>query len=334
MSDSSRKEAPDQRDDDPGDNYEEEVESPGKPWTVDTEISSTDDDFQKKVAELKLVDALLDSMSNRSVDEREQRIRGVMQAIHGPVRVAQPKVYLARWMPLAAAAAAILIAVALFSVHSARNALASGVLSAVNKASSMSIDRVYAIQRVLGSQSGDDPPRGTLYLRGREGLLVIWGGAILGRDRSQFWLLTEQQHVTVSDSFDWIDADGSRDQVGVRFLQELSLSSIHVPLMQLASVAELMQHDYEVSLSRVWLNGEAVDLLAGQRRSPASELPRTIQLWADAESRIIRRAELSWEPGNVVILELAAAESIPADWYSYSAHCSGEPIVRRISSGK
>ena len=333
MSDPAWQDSFDPQDNDPVDNHDGEVESPGEPGMVDSTISSTDEEFQEEVAELKLVDALLDSMSDRAADQREHRIRSVMQAIRGRVRAGQPKIRLARWMTITAAAT-LLIAVTLFSVHLARNTLADEVLSAVNRASAVSIDRVYTVRRVLGSRGSDNLPQGTLYLRGREGLLLIYQDAILGRSGGQFWLLTEQQHVTVADSFDWIDAEGSHDQVGVRFFQELSFNSVQVPLMQLASVAELMQYDYEVELTRVRLDGKAVDLLVGRRRSSAPELPESIRLWADTESRIIRRAELAWGPANAIILELTSEESVPADWYSYSAHCRGEPIVRRIPSGR
>jgi hypothetical protein len=333
MSDPARQDDSDRREHDPVDNHALEAESTGEPGMVDSTISSTDEEHQYEVAELNLVDALLDSMSDRAARERQRRVRSVMQAIGEEVRVGQPRSHLTRWMTIAAVAAAFLIAVALFSVHSARNALANEVLSAVNRASAVSIDRVYTVRRVLGSPGRNDLPRGTLYLRGREGLLLIWGDAILGRTGAQFWLLTDGRHVTVAESFDWIDAEGVGDQVGVRFFQELSLNSVHVPLMQLASVAELMQYDYELELTRVRLDGEAADLLVGRRRSSAIELPERIRLWADADSRIVRRAELAWDPANAVIFELAPEESVPADWYSYSAHCNGEPIVRRIPSG-
>ena len=230
-----------------------------------------------------------------------------MEAVREPSRARPPKSHLARWFTFAAVAASFLLAITLFSIQSARNTLANEVLSAVNKASSASTDRVYSVRRVLSSSGENSLPRGTLYLRGREGFVVTWGDAVLGRNDDQFWLVASGQHVTVADSFDWIDADSSRDQLGLGILQELSLRSQHVPLMQLASVAELMECDYEVDLSRVQLDGEAVDLLVGKRQSAASGLPMNIRLWADIQSRIIRRVELDWGPGNAIILELSPA---------------------------
>ncbi len=326
MSHSSWKDDADQRHNERADGEDDNVDFSREPQ----ERCPEDEATQKEVADLLLVDALLASMSEHAAQEREHRIQIVMEAVRAPSLARQPKSHLARWFTLAAVAVSFLMAITLFSIQSARNTLANEVLSAVNKASSTSTDRVYAVRRVLSSSGENDLPRGTLYLRGREGFVLTWGDAVLGRHGDQFWLVASQQHVTVADSFDWIDADSSRDQLGLGIMQELSLRSLHVPLMQLASVAELMQYDYEVHLSRVRLDGEAVDLLVGERRSAASGLPMNIRLWADIHSRIIRRAELDWGPGNAIFLELTSGEPVPRQWYDYSAHCVGEPIVRHI----
>lgn len=288
---------------------------------------------QQEIADLLLVDALLANMSEGAAQEREQRIRNVMQAVREPSRTRWRQGHLARWCTIAAVAAVFLLAITLFSIQSARNTLANEVLSAVNKASSVSTDRVYSVRRVLASEGEDKLPRGTLYLRGREGFVVAWGDAVLGRHDDQFWLVASGKHVTVADSFDWIDADSTRDQLGLGILRELSLRSQHVPLMQLASVAELMECDYEVDLSRVQLDDQAIDLLVGKRKSAASELPMNIRLWADIQSRIIRRVELDWGPDNSIILELRSGEPVSRQWYSYSTHCVGKPIVRHIPAG-
>ncbi len=329
MSHSSSKDNGDQRHNEWADGGDERLD----PSRDRQEHCSEEEATQKEVADLLLVDALLASMSDRAAGEREHRIQIVMEAVREPCLTRQPKSYLTRWFTFAAVAASLLIAVTLFSIQSGRNALANEVLSAVNIASSTPTDRVYSVRRVLSSSGENNLPRGSLYLRGREGFVVTWGGAVLGRNDDQFWLVASGQHVTVADSFDWIDADSSRDQLGVGILQELSLRSLHVPLMQLASVAELMQYDYEVELSRVRLDGEAVDLLVGKRQSTESGLPMNIRLWADVHSHIIRRAELDWGPSNAIFLELKSGEPVPRQWYNYSAHCIGEPIVRHIPLG-
>ena len=81
----------------------------------------------------------------------------------------------------------------------------------------------------------------------------------------------------LSDDFQWIDARSTHDKLGLRFIQELSLESRHIPLMQLASVAELMRYDYDVELNHDQLDHRSVDLLVGSRHA-RPELPVAIRL--------------------------------------------------------
>jgi hypothetical protein len=162
--------------------------------------------------------------------------------------------------------------------------------------------------------------------------VITWGEVVLGRAGNEFWLVSHGQHVTLSKNFDWIDSHDANDRLGINILQELSIQSRHVPLMQLASVAELMQHDYDVTLQQSTHKGQPVDLLEGIQSSIAQQLPECIRLWADPETRAILRAELTWGPGNYLVLELNKDKSVPAQWYSYLTHCDGEPQVRHIPS--
>ena len=280
-----------------------------------------------------LVDALLADMADGAVGEQDDRIRRVMDTIHDPAPTARPRKRFVRWSSLAAVAACLVIAVTLFWIQLSQKSLANEVLLAVNQVSAEATDRVYGIRRVLATTSDHDLAQGRLYLRGRSGFVITCGEVVLGRNGDQFWLVAPDQQVTLSEDFRWIDARSTDDELGLRIMQELSIESRHVPLMQLASVADLMQHDYEVTLSRSRFEGGSVDLLVGQRQSERTELPATIRLWADVASRIIQRAELSWGKDNAIILELAPAESIPEAWYCYETHCEGEPTVRRIPSG-
>jgi hypothetical protein len=294
------------------------------------EPSWKEDRVQHYLADVLLVEALLANMSDRVADEREDRIRKVMEAIHESAPSPRPRARFPRWPSLVAVAACLMIAVTLSWIQFSRHSLANEVLLAVNEVSSEATDRVYTIRRVLPGSDERDPPQGKLYLRGRSGFVITFGQVVLGRDADQFWLVAPDNKVTLSDSFHWIDAHATGDELGLRFMQELSLESRHIPLMQLASVAELMRHDYDVTLSHDRLGHREADLLMGQRRSSRSELPAVIRLWSDTDSRIIRRAELSWEPSNAIILELVPAEPVSLEWYSYRAHCHGTFAVRRI----
>jgi hypothetical protein len=293
-------------------------------------------------ADLSLIDALLTSLSVTAGVEREHRVRRVLAALDepsrhtwrgfGPVRWATP----ARWVTALAVAAAFLVAISIFWAQVSRHSLADDVLSAVNKACSTPIDRIYTIRRAVPGLDGSRLPRGRLYLRGREGLVITWGNVVLGRRGDQFWLVVDGKQVTLSDSFYWIDASSAGDQVGIGILQELSFESQYVPLMQLAAVAEMMQHDYDVSLSQAVLDGDTMDFLVGRRRAVAeaetANLPREIRLWAEVPSYMIRRAELVWAAENAIVLESVPAETVTVDWYDYPAHCDSAPVVRWIDA--
>jgi hypothetical protein len=299
------------------------VEVSRLPWWRETTA-------QHYLADLLLVDALLTNMADGEDGEREKRIRRVMEALDRDAPTPLPRVPLVRRSLIAATAACLLIAVTVFSLHFARDSLADEVLLAVNKVSARATDRVYAIRHTRGTTGGLVAHQARLYLRGRSGFVIKCGQGVLGRNADQFWLVDSRQQVTVSDDFHGIDARLTQDERGLRFLQELSLESRHIPLMQLASVAELMQHDYVVTLSQSRHDQRDVHLLVGHRRHSKSGLPSTIQLWADIDTRIIQRAELRWEQDSVVILDLLPDESVPPEWYSYQAHCHENPAARYV----
>jgi len=290
---------------------------------------------QHYLADLLLVDALLSRMAQGADEQRERRIRRVMNAIErsgidSPVPVPRSRAPLLRRSLIAASAACVLLAFTLFSLQFARDSLADDVLLAVDQATARETDRVYAICQTRGTSGEVVASQAKLYLRGRSGFVIKCGQGLLGRHGDRFWLVDSQQQVTVSDDFRRIDARLNQDELGLRFLQELSLESRHIPLMQLASVAQLMQQDYVVTLSRSQQGQDDADLLIGHRRHAGSGLPATIHLWADIETRIIQRAELRWEQDYVVILDLLPDESVPQDWYWFEAHCHPDSAIRRI----
>ncbi len=289
---------------------------------------------QRYLADLLLVDALLSNMSHDAARVREQRIRRVMQALDEPAAAVPARARMLRWAPLLTAAAVLLVVVLGSWIQFARQSLADDLLTAVNEVSAEAIDRVYSFQRVRAAGEPGGEPAGRLYLRGRAGFVIVCDQAVLGRNADQFWVVVPPQNVFLSHDFQWIDARATQDEVGLRFVQQLSLESRHIPLMQLASVAELMQHDYDVTVSRVQFGPRVADLLQGQRRSARTDLPAVIRLWSDHASRIIQRAELSWAPDNTLALELLPAEPVADQWYDYPAHCQGVPAVQHVPQGR
>ncbi len=287
---------------------------------------------QRELADLQLVDALLVNLAEQSDQQREHRVQRVMQQIATTAAAPSRRQRALRWATAALAAAASLALATLVLLQLNNRTLADEVLLEISKVSCVPADRVYGVTRQLPGTPAAELPHGTLYLRGHDGLVLTWGDVTLGRWGSEFWVVEQRHRVLLADSFNWIDQHATDDALGTAILKEVSLHSRHVPLMQLASVAELMQHDYEVQLTPAMLHGQTVDLLVGQRRRDSGELPLCIRLWADPRSRVVEKAELVWQPGNSVVLELDPAAHVERSWYDYAAHCEGPPQVRRVSA--
>jgi hypothetical protein len=311
---------------------DQDGDSPGSD-NVDDRLAEADNRFQQHLADLLLINALLTNLAEGSGDEREMRFQRVMRAVDEPAPSPRTRLRLRGWPTLLALAASLLIVVGVTLIQSGKNSLADEVLIAVHQASSEAINRVYAIQRLRSADDEREPIHGRLYLRGRIGFVVTCGDVALGRNADQFWLVTPDEQVILSDDFDWIDADWTTDELSLRFVQGLSQESRHFSLMELPSVARLMQSDYDVTLARGQLRDRTVDLLVGQRRSTRSELPETIQLWSKTDSRVVQRVELRYGNGNTITMAIEPNLTVPADWYSYHAHCGDDPQVRRIPSG-
>ena len=86
----------------------------------------------------------------------------------------------------------------------------------------------------------------------------------LGRNAQEYWLVDNNENVVIADNFQWMVAASERDQLELELLKELSVDSREVPLMQLSSVTQLMQHDYDIVLQGDVRDGdERVDKITG-----------------------------------------------------------------------
>ena len=290
-------------------------------------------------AELRLIDALLSSMSDRAARDRNARIRRVMDAIEDRPTATGVRVRQRGWQSLAAVAACLTVACTLFWFQSSRESRASDVLQEIGRVSLERIDRVYDFRRVLSTSGKSDQHQGRLYLRGCDGFVVVCDGVVLGRNTDEFWFVPPNGPVIVAEDFEWLVGQSEHEKLEIELLNALAIDSRSLPLVQLSSAVELMQHDYEVTLDVDKLHGGHVDVLVGRLRDEIKGLPDTIRLWSDRDSRIIQRAELEWKrgeersPANMVVLELLATEGVEADWYDHQAHHPPDRPLHRISSG-
>jgi len=278
--------------------------------------SRPEDQDPVHAAELQLIDALLSSMSRRAGGDRDARIRRVMDAVAETPTVPGKRTRSRLWQSLLAVAACLTLACTLSWVQFSRESRADDVLLAIAGVSQERIDRVYSVRRIVSTTGAPDQREGRLYLRGCEGLVIVCGDVVLGRNTDEFWFVLE-----------------------IGLLNTLAIDSRSLPLVQLSSAVELMRQDYEVTLDDEILHGQRVDVLVGTLRDRTSDLPDTIRLWSDKQSRTIDRAELEWRkprqrsPANIVILELIATERVGPDWYDRETHHRRGQPVHRISSG-
>jgi len=290
-------------------------------------------------AELRLIDGLLWSISDEAARDREGRIRRVMDAIDDRPDVSGRRARPRGWRSLVAVAACLTAACALFWIQFSQESRADDVLLEIGRVSSERIDRVYSFRRVLPTSGGADRHEGRLYLRGCDGFVITCGDVALGRNGDELWFVPRDGPVVVAEDFQWLVGESEHEQLEIELLNVLAIDSRILPLVQLSSAVELMRHDYDVALDADVLEGGRVDVLVGTLRDETKDLPDTIRLWSDRDSRIIRRAELQWRrpqeqsPANSVVLELTSAKGVGADWYNHEAHHLPGRQLHRISSG-
>lgn len=295
---------------------------------------------QVRAADLQLIDALLSSTSDHAVAERANRIKRVMEAIGGNRPSANTKRRMRQWPSLLAIAASLMIGLGLLWSQFAKDTRASDALQQIGEVAKEQVDRIYLLRRDVLRSDGEQRLEGELYLRGCDGFVLDCGHVVLGRNADEYWCIENDGEVVISENFRWMDAKSEHGKREVELLKELSIDSRNVPLMQLSSVIDLMQENYEVSLSsNVYHGKQRVDEVVATLQATTSKasdrwpgFPDTISLWSGADSHIIYRAELSWGSDNTLVLKLLPARPIPTDWYQHEAHHSADRPVRRIPS--
>jgi hypothetical protein len=326
--------------------WREKADQHSSAW-IDTDDSDSgsisqglplDDQTSARVADLQLLDAMLASMAGGIHGDQSSRIDRLMDAI--PDEAKQPELRpniqpslksrtsFFPWPTLIALAACFLAVCAFSSVLLMSESRAGALLPQINEVAIQSIDRVYNLRRTVQSPQGArEEISGRLYLRGVEGFVLTCGDAVFGRDASEFWFVSPSGEVIIAENFAWMIEKSEKQRQELGLLKELSLESTRVPLMELSSVVQLMQHDYQVTVNSGLRHGQqVVDELVGKRKSGNTELPDTIRLWSGAESRIIHFAQFIWgnekeiSPPNTLVFVLVDAVVVPTDWYRHEAH--------------
>lgn len=309
------------------------AESAGAPPT------SANEQVRRHIADQQLVDALLQSLADRDPRDTSNRIRRVMDAIAADglsPRTSNHRT--AKTWSLVGLAACLLVACTLLLMKSANESRANEILAQIRQVSLADTDRIY---HVFHSNSQHDAPfefLGKLYLRGTTGFVVQVDKIAVGRCGDEYWVVPPEGPIFVANSFNWLNSSSTRDMLELELLKDLSVTSHRAPLMQLSTIVEAIEGDYDFAVHRGTYDGlRRLDELSASRRPGNMELPSSIRLWFDADTKIVHTVELTWsvvdgQPlRHSVRFTLAPAENVADAWYQHAAHHTAGRLVRRVN---
>ncbi len=302
--------------------------------------TSADEEVRRHIADQQLVDAILRSLANVDRDDTSNRVRRVMAAIvaESPSPAAANHRTASMWS-LVGLAACLLVACTLLVMKSANESRATEILAQIRQVSLADTDRIY---HVFHSNSQHDAPfefLGKLYLRGTTGFVVEVKNYAVGRNGDEYWVVPAKGPVILAHDFNWLNSPSARDMLELELLKDLSVTSHRAPLMQLSTIVEAIEGDYDFAVHRGAYDGaRRLDELSASRRPANTELPTSIRLWFDAETKIVHTVELTWSVvedkplRHSVRFTLAPAENVADEWYQHAAHHAPDRPIRRVDA--
>ncbi len=292
---------------------------------------------RRRIADQQLVDALLQSLADRDSGDTSRRVQRVIEAI-GAESATPPTSthWTARIVSVFGLAACLLIAGTLLVIRSASESRAAEILAKIREVSLADTDRIYHVFHSNAEHDDRLEFRGKLYLRGTTGFVLRVDDLVFGRTGSEYWVVPPEGPVVLADDFGWLKTPSTQDALELALLKDLSVTSRRTPLMQLATIVELIEGDYDVSVRPGPQEApRRLDELSAVRRPADEELPATIRLWFDPETKTVYNVELTWSMGDGLSprhdmqFVLAPAEPITDEWYQHSAHHAADRPVRR-----
>lgn len=298
-----------------------------------------DERTRRYVADQQLVDALLRTLGTDDRPANSVRVRRVMDAI----RAESPELAFhrrtTRMLSLVGIAACALIAGTLLLLNSARELRASEILAKIAEASLANTDRIYRVYHSSAERDDASEYLGKLYLRGTTGFVVQVDDYAFGRNGNQYWVVPPAGSVIVANDFSWLNSPASREMLELELLKDLSVTSRRTPLVQLSTILKLIEEDYDIHVRAGGPDtGAQLDTLTATRRPADENLPASIRLSFDPETKVVHTVDLTWNIDRGKSLRhnlrfaLAPAEPVADDWYQHSAHYSGERAVELVSA--
>lgn len=301
---------------------------------------SANEQVRRHIADQQLVDALLQSLADRDPRDTSNRVRRVMDTIAAESpSLATSNHRAARMWSLVGLAACLLVAYTLLLMKLANESRANEILAQIRQVSLADTDRVYHVFHSSSQHAAPFEFLGKLYLRGTTGFVVQVNDCVVGRYGDEYWVVPPEGPIFVAHSFNWLNSSSTRDLLELQLLKDLSVASHRAPLMQLSTIVEAIEGDYDFAVHRGIYDGvRRLDELSASRRTANTELPMAIRLWFDAETKIVHTVELTWsvvagQPlRHSVRFALAPAENVADEWYQHTAHHAADRPVRRMDS--
>ncbi len=229
-----------------------------------------------------------------------------------------------RWGIASTVAAALLVAAMAFW-NIGRPAPASATVARALAHAEASRDRTYRVTLRFDAPL-DRTTEGTLHVRGGEQFLFRHPGPLgefhIGSGSEFCWFAPARGPVITSPDQKWLRewvARGGSD----------------MPFLQVTTVLRRLSQSYDLQPLRAgWPPGGGpwCQHVRGRRRDSSGMLPEGIDLWASADSGAVQRLEFTFEDDRPsllrsLVLQLAAEEPLPADWYEPGRHAPGRPLT-------
>jgi hypothetical protein len=297
-----------------------------------------EEQVRRHIADQQLVDALLQSLAETRHGNPSDRIRRLMDAIAAESPTPASANRTTGILSLIGVAACLMVASTLLLIKFSRESHANEVLTAIRQVSLADTDRIYQVFRTNSVHHHPSELLGKLYLRGTAGFVLQTGEVVCGRHENEYWMVPPEGPVVVASNFDWLDSESTTHALELELLKELSIASRRASLMQLSTIVELVQHDYDVVVRRgTHEDPLRLDELSATRRPADADLPASIRLWFDPDTKIVHSVELAGSvagresPRHGLRFVLAPAAPVADDWYRHATHHLGDRPVRRIS---
>ncbi len=203
---------------------------------------------------------------------------------------------------------------------------ASSVLQEAQKAAAELIDRTY---RVILSEAGERSQTRelTIHVRGKGRFVVqpVDGAYVMGSDGTDYWVARQSGPVWVASDFRSLAPKIQRN-IPDRRLLELAASPNEPLLWEMADLLSFIERNYIVKL--VESTSVAEHHVRATLRSGRRNIPALIDFWADADSGVVRRADVRWSDSRRMQFELVESAPLSDQWYHHLEHAPGREVER------